>query len=486
MAKAQKSITKRTSKHEVTTQHTQKNEKRRFTRTAKIMAGVAIAGGVVAGANTHQAHEFFNDTGFTPTPNVSSAGTELLIEATDGLRDYGPSVLALGLVGGGALWLSRRRNPDGQLAAMHDITHQTSRRSRRLFTAGVMGLVVGASGLGYAASEGANEPIRAMAEMMGADMDKTPLITGSEVLPLNTTTIDYAAVSEIIIENGGMPVPFIAALGDIKNPDAKSNPSSAPIIAVPNAVIEKSLGVSMPKIQDCDDMSIIVGEQLGVSVGDKAVVNDRPATVVGTVNQKPGLDRVGVISSLEQVEQCLYPGLPISGALALGLDGKQEKLQTQVREKISPTYKADSFAGFEERYKDFWDHSVKPPQMILILSSLALGSSALVGMQTSEILIRRKNIGMLLSQGVDKKQIKRSYNIAAHTDTLVATAPSLAAAALLADIYNSSQFGIAEAVNISAVGAGYAALTVSTAATSVIRNRMINKIDRAAELRSGV
>ncbi|USN96849.1 MAG: hypothetical protein H6797_01470 [Candidatus Nomurabacteria bacterium] len=486
MSKAVISTEKRAPKVEANSTQSRNNEKHRFSRTAKIMAGVAIAGGVLAGANTHQAHDFFNDTGFTPTPSVSSAGTEALITATDDLRDYGPSVLALGLVGGGALWLNRRRNPDGQLAAMHDITHQTSRRGRRLFTAGVMGLVVGASGLGFAASEGANEPIKGMAEMMGADMNNTPLIMGSEVLPLNTTTIDYAAVSDIIIKDGGTPVPFIAALGDIKNPDAKSNPSSAPIIAVPNAVIEKSLGVSMPAIENCDDMSIIVGDQLGVKVGNKALINDRSATVVGTVNQKPGLDRVGVISSLEQVEKCLYPGLPISGALALGLDGKQAELQAQVREQISPVYKADSFAGFEQRYKDFWDHSVKPPQMILILSSLALGSSAIAGMQTSEILMRRKNIGMLLSQGVDKKQIKRSYNIAAHKDTLVATGPSLAAAAVLAEVYNSSQFGIAEAVNVSAVGAGYFALALSTAATSVFRNRMIDKIDRAAELRSGV
>ncbi|HUO61923.1 MAG TPA: FtsX-like permease family protein [Candidatus Bathyarchaeia archaeon] len=463
-----------------------RQELRRFSRTAKIMAGIAIAGGVLAGGTTHQAQDAFEKIGYTPTPSVNSTGAEALITLTDDLREYGPPVLGIGMVAGGALWLSRRRNPNGQLAAEYAITHQTSRRGRRIFYAGVMGLVVGASGLGFAASEGANAPIKAMADMVGADENTTPLITGSEVLPLNTTTIDYPKVSAIIKKDGGTPVPFIAALGHVKNPDATRNPSTAPTILLPSAVIEQSLGISMPEIQNCDDMSIVVGDQLGVPEGGTAIINDKKATVVKTVHQMPGLDRVGVIGSLEQGEKCLYPGLPMSGALALGLDGKQAMLQQQVREQIDLVYKADSFAGFEQRYKEFWDHSVKPPQMILILSSLALGSSAIAGMQTSEILTRRKNIGMLLSQGVDKKVIKRSYNIAAHGDTLLATTPSLIAAVALADLYNSAQFGIAEAVNISSVGAGYTALFATTLGTSWFRNRMINKIDRAAELRSSV
>lgn len=464
----------------------QKNSKRRHVlkRAAQVTAGLALTGAVLSGSSHEDNVEAFNNIGFTPNPPVSSSGTEALISLNDALRDYGPYALGLGAAAGAAYAIGRRR-PDSRLGAMHDITHQTKRWPQVAFTGAVMGIVASASGLGDTASQGANEPVKAMAEMLGADQYATPIITGYDNTPYNTSVINFDSVQKIISEAGGNAEPYIQNLGEVKklDPDAASNPSSSPIFAVRNEVLQKSLGVSMPELANCDDMSVIVGEQLGVSAGDAVTINDRPATVAGTVDMKPGLDRVAVIGSLEQISQCVYPEQPMTGAVALGLDGKQEEIQKRM-EELGLTYSARSFDEFQEEYAEFWDRSVKPPEMNLILDSLLLGGIALGSMQTGELLRRRKNIAMLMSQGVDKKHISRAYALAAQKDTLLAAPVTAGTATVFTTINNSSQFGLAEAMNLSSIGAAYGALAGVTGAASYVANRVIKKTDIAKELRS--
>lgn len=457
-------------------------KKRIAIRAAQITAGVAVAGAVLSGSNHDKNTETFENIGFTPQPAVSSSGTEALIGLNDTLREYGPYVLGLGVLAGGAYEIGRRR-PDSRLSAMHDITHQTKRWPRIAFTGAVMGIVASASGLGDTASHGANEPVKAMAEMLGADAATTPIITGYDNTPYNTSVINFDDTQKVITEAGGTAIPFMQNLGEVKSPDAASNPSSSPVFAVPNEVLQKSLGVSMPELANCDDMSVIVGEQLGVSAGDAVTINDHPATVAGTVDMKPGLDRVAVIGSVEQIGQCIYPEQPMTGAVALGLDGKQAELQ-QKMEELGLTYSARSFEEFQEEYKEFWDRSVKPPEMNLILDSLLLGGIAIGAMQTTEVLRRRKNMAMLMSQGVEKKYIKRANKLAAQRDALLAVPVAAGTGVILTAATNSTQFGLEQAMNLSSLGAGYAAAAGVTGLSSFFASRVIKKTNVAQELRS--
>jgi hypothetical protein len=454
-------------------------------RGAEAAAGLLICGAATTGC-THQRNvQAFNNAGITPNPPVSSLGTTTLISANDALREYGPYALGIGIAVGAAYSIFRRR-PTSRLAAMHDITHQTKRWPRVVFTGVVMGIVASASGLGDTASQGASEPVRAMATMLNTDFARTPIVTSYANTPYNYSGINFQAVQNVIAEAGGTAVPFLQNLGEVKNPVAESNPSSAPIFAVPNEVLQRSLGVSLPEITDCGDLSVVVGKQLGVPVGGVVTINDQVAEVGAVVDMKPGLDRVAVIGSTEQMAKCVYPGQPMTGAVALGLDGDQAGLQQAINEILGVSYAVRSFEQFQDDYHKFWDGSVKPPEMNLIFDVLLAGAIALISMQISEILRRRKNIAMLLSQGVDRKHLSWAYAIAAQNDTLFAVPVAAVTATVFTILNNSSQFGLAEAVNVSSLGAGYVTLAAVTLISSIIGNRVIKRTEVTEHLRSSV
>lgn len=457
-------------------------------KISRIVAVTAIAGGALGlSASENPSRTLDEMTSLTPTPAVNTQGSEIMIQANDALRDFGPWGLGIGASAGIAYAAGRRFRPNSKLAAMHDIAHQTPRTNRILFAGATMGIIAGAAGIGNAASQGAGEAITITADMFGADKAATPVITDYAGAPGNYMSVDVDGVSRVIQEEGGIPVAYSHDLGEIKNPSTEINPSSAPIITVPSAILERSFNVSMPAVEDCNDISVIVGEQLGVSKGEKVLVNDRIATVAGTVAVKPGLDRVAVIGSTEQFidSKCIFPNKPLTGIAALGLEGKQEELLQKINERLNLTYSARTFNELEEENEKFWDRSVKPLQMMLIMDVMALGGIALGYMQATDILARRKEIAMLVSQGVRKKDIKRANNLATQMDNLKAFGVSVPVASGLAYMTNSSQFGVAQEVDPK-VASGYLVVAGTTMLSSVISNRLIKKTNVPSELRGSI
>jgi len=249
------------------------------------------------------------------------------------------------------------------------------------------------------------------------------------------------------------------------------------------------MGVSMPELpkDNCDDFSVIVGEQLGAKVGDTVLVNDHKAKVAKTVDVKPGLDRVVVAGSLEQMSQCVFPEQPITGAVVLGADGKMAELQADLRKEMGAgTYSVRSFKEFEEKYKDFWDHSVKPPEMNLILDLSIAGAIGLAALQINEVYRRKKMLAMYLSQGVDQKTLSWGHALGVQYDNVLAAVGSVVPATALTAVTNSSQFGLEAAVTPNVIGAGYATVTAITALSSLFASRTIKKLDVASELRGDI
>lgn len=448
----------------------------------------AVSVGSVAATTSERVQDTIAEMSFTPAPDVSSTGTEVLISANNAMLDYGPAALATGLVGLAGYHAIKHRNPEGKIASSHAFTHQdkSSRRKSLVLTGGIISAVASASGLAAAASSGASEPVQAMAKLVDADPHETPIVTGYTNTPYNPSVIDFDKVRATIEQQGGTAIPFLQALGEVKNPAAKSNPSSAPIFAVPGAVLEKGLGVSMPATIDCGDMSVLVGKQLGAEEGATVLINDRPAKVAGTLDMKPGLDRVAAVTSLEQASACLYPDMPATGAIALGLNGKKTELQEKLRAELGMPYSARSFDEFEQKYNDFWEKSVAPPEMLLILGILAVGAAAIGNTHSNETKKNTSTIATLISQGVSRKDIKRAYALAAHRNTVLATGLAAVPTTALIALNNSSQFGLEEKISPSVIGAGYVAALATTAFANHINNRVIDNIDTARVLRGDV
>jgi len=127
-------------------------------KSTKIIGGIGLSAGIAAAVvagNSSEKDLSLDSLSFTPTPSVSSAGTEAMIALNDGLRDIGPYGVAVG-IGGIAAYEAARRRQDSRLGAKHDLTHQYSRKGRIIFTGTVMGIIGSATVLGDAAGEGAN------------------------------------------------------------------------------------------------------------------------------------------------------------------------------------------------------------------------------------------------------------------------------------------------------------------------------------------
>lgn len=460
-----------------------KNRIRRVAINGTKVAGIlAITAAVAQGSTFEHNTGDIRDTGFAPAPPVSTMGSEMLVNANNAIRDYGPYGIALGLVTFAGYEVMRRRK-GGYVEGLHDITHDSSRRNRAIFAGAVMGIVASASGLGATAGESANEPIRQEAALVGADLFATPLVTQYDNVPFNPSAIDFEKVNHAINEIGGVAVPFMEGLGTISNPTSKNAPASAPILALPNSVT-KSLGIDLPPVESCDDLSVVIGEELGANAGDTVMVNGQSAHVAKTIDTKPGMGRVSVITSVEQAQECLFPEVPMSGAIALGIDGKRQELTNLLRTKYNVGYSVRNFDEYQKSYEEFWDTTVTPASMNLILDVLLIGGIAIANMQGNEILARRKRIGVLASQGVSKKDIKRAYTLANQRDAIIATPVFAATTVGFTALNNSSMYGFEQYVNLSALGAGFGAFAATSLIASWRSNRAIDKTNVAKQLRS--
>src|SRR5690606_8837848 len=123
------------------------------------------------------------------------------------------------------------------------------------------------------AGQGANEPVRILSEAMVPSGEQAFVITQHEdVIPFNhseITTENLETITEKVLEDGNKVLPYVFALGNVKDPTQANNPSSAPIIALPNESIKNAFGLNFENVaDDCSDISVIVGQQLGAKTGE--------------------------------------------------------------------------------------------------------------------------------------------------------------------------------------------------------------------------
>ncbi len=480
----------------------------RFSQSRRMIAGALAAASIVGGTvaaveydlpdKAGGAMEQVGDIGVTVTPKVSSSGTEALIAGNNLLRGIGPYALLGGLVAFGGLAVARKRSDITAATYTYLAATKESGITYRVLPATIISSVAISSGLGDTAGKGANEPVRILAESSlvsttGPQADPLMITQHKRVIPFNHSEIkkkDIATLTKsfnpmLVSKNSTSTsvMPFVAELGSVYDPSRKNNPSSAPIIALPNETIKKSMGVDLSNTNaGCSDTSVIVGSQLGSKKGDKIQVEGKSAKVAGTIEIAPGLDRVAVIGSLEQLHGCIFDEGTYSGAMVIGVDSK-EQLQAQM-DDLGMDYSARELDEVTKAYSEFWDRSVKPVEMQLILLVLGTGIAGVTYMRSSSIMRRRKEIATMILNGVDTREICRDESIRSlHTGVKAAGYAVIPAIALTA-MTNSSQFGLDQPADISSLGAGFAAFMGVSIISNVNAKRTIKNMDAAQELRS--
>ncbi len=450
-------------------------EKRGLLKKSGITLASAAAAGFILSGSEYNAPKDLNDIvniGLTPTPEVSTSGTKSMIEANDGLRDYSPIVLGLGLAGMG-IYEYRRRRQDNRLHHMHNFTHQGSHWVRIALAGGIMGTIASASGLGDTAADNASEPIQQAAALYGAEQATTPVFTSYEGALGNHMPVDYANTASAVSEAGGTPMPLIFELGKVEDPTSVNNPTSGPIVGVPNDSLKQAFNTDMPAIDNCDDMSVIVGEQLGVNAGDTVKINGRPATVADTIDVKPGLGRVMALGSVEQFDKCVYPDSLM--LIANGLVLPQQKTLDAVNSQLDTAYVARSFEELIEENQEFWDGSVKPSQMNLIFQQLGLGAAGIAILQGMQIANRRKKLAVRLSRDVPKSTLTTAEFLASERDVIRSIPIGLGVYTLFTYMINSTQHGMSQSIDIPSIASGYSVTAIAAGATSAAATYMMTR-----------
>ncbi len=449
-------------------------EKRGLLKKSGVALASAAAAGFILSGSEYNAPEGLDDIvniGLTPTPEVSTSGTKSMIEANDGLRDYSPIVLGLGLAGMGIY--EYRRRQDNRLHHMHNFTHQDSHWVRIALAGGIMGTIASASGLGDTAADNASEPIQRAAALYGAEQAITPVFTSYEGALGNHMPVDYANTATAVSEAGGTPMPLIFELGKVEDPTSLNNPTSGPIVGVPNESLNQAFNIDMPAIENCDDMSIIVGEQLGVDTGDTVKINGRPATVASTIDVKPGLGRVMALGSVEQLDKCVYPDSLM--LIANGLELPQRGTLDKINNQLDTEYVARSFEELIEENQEFWDGSVKPSQMNLIFQQLGLGAAGIAILQGMQIANRRKKLAVRLSRDVPKSTLTTAEFLASERDVIRSIPIGLGVYTLFTYMINSTQHGMSQSIDIPSIASGYSVTAIAAGATSAAATYMMTR-----------
>ncbi len=463
----------------------------------KIASRVIIAATLGTGVGTALAHdvparaidgiEHLADKGFTPKPPVSSTTTEILMNANDVLLDVGPYVLAGEVLIFGSLLYKRRRNQYLK-DAFKLIESRNSGIIGKLSPIILIGSVAASAGLGSTAGTSANQPIKELQKAIGVTHGSPAFVLTQHerVIPFNHSDVTIGDIDKLIKAKpeSAQIVPYILALGDINNPTDKANPSSAPIVALPNDAIKKAYDVSLPATDSCDSLSVIVGEQLGVKPGSKVEVEGVSVEVAKTIDIAPGLDRVAVFGSLEQLQECIFKDEQYSGAVALGFDDQKEV--TAYLKSLDVHLATRTFAELEKAYESFWNRSVKPPQMNFVMYLLLASSIGEMFIGATEVERHKKIYAMLNSQG-NQKDTFRKIELLRTVRRNVLAIPFAGALTLgLTYATNGSQYGFREIMDSRLMGAGLTAMLIPNLVGYIGTWRTINRLDTPTEIRQSI
>lgn len=450
---------------------------RSITATAlSVTAGVGLIGAVAE---------------YSPQPPVSPTGTEFLINANDALLDIGTPLLIGALAFGGGLQLRRRRND--RLGAMLDsTTHQDRSQTLRILRNALPAVAIAATAtslsIGETAGRTANGPVNFLENATSTDPGSAVVLQHCKAVPFNAseiTKLDTAKLATWAQSRDAVATtvtPFVLRLGSLENP-AKgiNNPSSAPIVALPSESIQRAFGVSLDRSDTSSPIPLIVGNQLAKQ-GDRMLIEQKPAIVATTSKPRVGLDRVSAIGSLEALEGEVLRSNVYTGAVVAGIVSKKELQHALISLDIDAC--AVSFEEFEQAYRDFWDHSVKPPEMQLALLIMGLGLIGGSFTRVNDSLGRRKRLALHNALGVSSNTLVRAENLRSFQDSLRATLVATPIVYALTAITNSSQYGLDQTVNTEALGGALGLWLLASFASGTIANHIVKNMDVATELRA--
>ncbi len=456
----------------------------RFLRHPRRLTTTALAVGASAGLVGAV-------TEYSPQPPVSPTGTELLINANDALLDIGTPLLIGALAFGGGVQLRRRRN-DRLDAMLDSTTHHDRSRTLKALRGALPAVAIAATAtslsIGDTAGRTANGPVNFLENATSTSSGSAIVLQHCKVVPFNASEItkpDTAKLATWAKSRHSVSTavtPFVLRLGSLENPTrGTNNPSSAPIVALPNDNIRRTFNISLDRPDTTSPVPLIVGSQLAKR-GDRVLIEQKPAIVAAASEPRVGLDRVSAIGSLEALEDEVLKSNTYTGSVVTGVASKKELQQALTNLGIDAC--AVSFEEFEQAYRDFWDHSVKPPEMQLALLIMGLGLIGGSFTRVNDTLGRRKHLALHNVLGVNSDTQVRAENLRSFQDSLRATLVATPIVYALTAITNSSQYGLDQTVNTEALGGALGLWLLASFASGAVANHIVKNMDVATELRA--
>lgn len=419
-----------------------------------VVAGIAGLGAVLAG--------------YTPQPEVSAAGSNALLGLNARLLDVGTAAV-IGVAALGLLW-GVGQLTSARLREIHRMTAAPGDRkgvARLLLAPLLIATVAMGTSLGDEAGRGAREPVEQLVDELGAEPhDVRVLLQHEGSLPFNHAAMPAA----LLVDAPPGVVPVDLRLGSASVPGRAVNPSSAAIVAVPDA-LWSAMGLSFA------GGSVVTTRQFA-DVGTRLLVGGDEATVVRTVDWFPGLDRTAIL--LRAADPAFDEGIDAFSA-ALLVDDEAERWARSVA--VATNGEVTSLDAWLDDYDTFWGRSVSPLSMEYLLALLLVGAVASAFIRGSDILRRRRQLAVQHVLGVTRRVLIAAELHRAAFDTVVATLVATPLYLGLIAVTNSSQFGVSIALSPSALGAGALLVGASMMLSVASAARMITRMDTAHEVR---
>jgi hypothetical protein len=393
-----------------------------------------------------------------PHPAVTPQITNGLIDLNKALLAVGEAVAIAVAFAGAAVIVGSRYSQRIEMLLTSTNQHPRIRQVGIGLTALLIACSGESAGLAGSLAHGADQAIALLARTSGAsDPSGTLFIVQQQhAIAGDHSEIPYSLYTEYrsqIVDAGGTVTPYDLFLSDIRNPSSSTNPSNSTLLLVPQANLTQAFGVTSSAADSTHMPILVTTKQLGVPTGGVALVDGARTEVVKNLSVFPGLNRSLGVASLQQMTNLItfnstYSGLMVDG---LSLSAMQKIIST---DGLNPS-SALTEKEFEQSYTKFWNDSVMPPQMQDLLE---LALTSIVGLAFIKGLDFQNRRSIIANQS-----LRGGSGIQPHvTGELYRAVLDLAEASLIAApityelvrATNGSQFGMAEAFNLSILGSG--------------------------------
>jgi hypothetical protein len=330
-------------------------------------------------------------------------------------------------------------------------------------------LAGGTSGTERDIVEGSLRPITTLSKAMASGPGEMSIITeGKKNNFMSSSTLRADQIQQLgerTANKGWVVTPFGKKLKDIDD-------ESGLQISIPDDRFKKLTGINADA--DCHEVHVVTDTTTDKGIGQEIAINSTPAKVVGVLDEVAQMNRrIGLFSETEMIN-CIEHGTDVSVWGAIVENATPIEINHELRQ-AGAIGQANTFKQFLKNNEDFWRLNASAILGILVACVGLMGGWAVAGERKHVLQRNVRQIGRLVSAGVQTKQLLKVETLRAVHETNKATLVATPLMMGFATIINSAVNGLKAGVGLREVGVGFTVTLLSKLVGSSVAVRSFAK-----------